>query len=103
MIEIFPEYIEATSRILNVQDKIAQSREDRIQNRDGIYNEIEMNDYDNILQLYDRMRVSRPRVQYVESIHEFREMALLWGTAIGALVGVGLIGIEIYKLFSGPV
>ncbi|SRR5579871_1225594 len=102
LIEIFPEYMEVTSRVINVQDKIAESREDRVHNRDGIYDEIEMNDYDTILDLYDRMRISKPRVQKIVSIHEFREIALLWGTVLGVLVGAGLLGIEIYKLLSGP-
>src|SRR6266853_4500918 len=53
LMEIFPNYIDVTAQISAVQAKIARSREDRVSARDGLYDEIEIHDYDMMLLLYD--------------------------------------------------
>ena len=60
----FPDYVEITTMIFDVQDKIAQSREDRKNLRDGIYNDLELSgEYKRILDLYRRMTLSEERIR----------------------------------------
>tara|TARA_R100001143_G_C3352605_1_gene130431 strand:+ start:1240 stop:1884 length:645 start_codon:yes stop_codon:yes gene_type:complete len=68
--ELFPEYLDVTSKIFDVQEKISASRQDRVAGRDIIYNGIEDNDYDAILALYDKIRRSRDRVYEIVASDE---------------------------------
>jgi len=63
VVRFFPNYIEVTSNISTIQDKIEASREDRTKLRDLIYDVIETEDYENILTLYRVMHQSEERVQ----------------------------------------
>ena len=63
VVKYFPNYIEVTSKISAIQDKIAASRASRTTLRDSIYDEIETADYDSILLLFTTMRQSEDRVQ----------------------------------------
>jgi hypothetical protein len=98
--ELFPEYLDVTSRIADVQDKIAQSRERRGEPRDGVYDSIENDDYQPILQLFNKMRLSRARVQRIAAKQKWREIIVLWSTiiaAIGGIAAVIAVLIEIHK------
>jgi hypothetical protein len=103
LIEIFPNYIEVTAQISTVQHKIARSREDRVSSRDSLYDEIEIQDYDHILQLYDKMRISRDRIQHIASYAEWRDRILTWGTVI-MTIGAVIVVIDILVKFwtGGP-
>jgi hypothetical protein len=58
----FPSYLKTVSMIASIQDNIAASRGDRNRLRDGIYDDIDVKGYDEVLQLYDQMRLSGERV-----------------------------------------
>ena len=73
LMEIFPNYIDVTAQISAVQAKIARSREDRVSARDGLYDEIEIQDYDMMLLLYDKMSISKDRIQRIASRAEWME------------------------------
>jgi hypothetical protein len=101
LVELFPEYLGATAKIAQIQDKISQSREDRIASRDGVYDQIEDTDYESLLNLYDKMRVSKERVgELIRSKHrrERRDFWLRFITAAGAVI---LVGFELYRLIWG--
>lgn len=104
LIEMFPEYLDVTSRIAVIQDKIAHSRQHRTTARDSVYDEIEANDYEDILRLYDKMRLSRDRVQAIVDSDTLREwiniIALAVNIVLGAVIATGtvvLVGFEIAK------
>jgi hypothetical protein len=60
--KLFPDYLTTLSRISEVQGQIAESRRDRNKLRDAIYNRIDGDDYDSILNLYLTMKNSQERV-----------------------------------------
>lgn len=102
--QMFPEYLDVTSRIATVQDKIAHSRQHRTTARDSVYDEIENNDYEAILQLYNKMRLSRERVQAIVEAEERRERLNVGLLAVNIVLGVViafgtiiLVGFEIVK------
>lgn len=108
LIQMFPEYLDVTSRIAAVQDKIAHSRQHRTTARDSVYDDIENNDYEAILQLYNKMRLSRDRVQAIVDGETRREWisigALAVNIVLGAIIAIGtiiLVGFEIAKLVGG--
>jgi hypothetical protein len=61
----YPKYLPLTAKITDIQEKIEQSRGDRTRLRESIYDEIEKDGYDEILELYKEMRSSRKRVDRV--------------------------------------
>jgi hypothetical protein len=78
LVELFPEYLDTTARIAQIQDKISQSRENRIAARDGVYDEIETTDYEVLLKLYDKMRLSKERIEVVSSEIRGKERQDYW-------------------------
>lgn len=58
----FPNYTQITSRIYQIQDQIEESRGDRNNLRNKIYDDIENGDYAEILSLYRDMQTSSHRV-----------------------------------------
>jgi len=96
---IFPEYIDVTGKIVAAQDKIAQSREDRGTSKDAVYDELEQNEYNELLKLYNKMRVSKARVQAVANISRKKQRLNLVITVVSALVAVGLLLFEIFRHF----
>lgn len=101
LVELFPEYLDVTAKIVQIQDKISQSREDRIASRDGVYDEIEETDYKSLLQLYDKMRVSRDRVGAIIDRKRQKDRRDFWLLLIPAVGAVILVAFELYKLFWG--
>ncbi len=99
--EIFPNYIDVTAQISAVQAKIARSREDRVSARDGLYDEIEIQDYDMMLLLYDKMSISKDRIQRIASRAEWMERILAWGTGIITIGTVILVIDILVKFWSG--
>jgi hypothetical protein len=97
----FPTYIETTAKIFDIQEKIAKSRGDRNTLRDLIYNEIEKDDYNAILGLYETMKLSKERVE-AEAKREARNDSFLkWVAIIGTiagLIGVVDIGMRLFGL-----
>jgi len=66
--EIFPEYLDVTARIASIQEDIAASREERHEARDSVYDRIEATGYDDVLKLYDKMRLSRERIEEISRV-----------------------------------
>lgn len=109
--QFFPDYLPVTAKIIGIQERIAESRQDRTKLRDGIYNEIEKDGYPEILQLFNTMRVSKDRLleivareqQAREQLARDQAEALaakakferwsIWA-AVGG-VGVGVVGIAV--------
>jgi hypothetical protein len=87
----FPAYVETTVTIGIIQDKIAASRGDRNNSRDGIYDDIERDHYDQILALFNNMSRSRYRVDF-EVGRARRNGRILWGITIASLL-VGIPGL----------
>lgn len=95
----FPDYIQLTGMISGIQDKIADSRGDRIGSRDGIYDAIEIDDYTKIIDLYRRMREAEPRVQALAARERVRGHILLWGTILGVALGIAALAVGIPALW----
>lgn len=83
--KFFPEYIEVTGTIHQIQENIAGSRGNRHLGRDQAYDEVEQNGYDGILNLYDKMRISKDRVQLAIEKDKRNRRLMLWA-AIGSPV-----------------
>lgn len=71
----FPGYLATLEKIVVIQNKIAESRQYRNVSRDIIYDEIECNGYDDILHLYNTMRISKDVVQ--KEINRQRKISIL--------------------------
>jgi hypothetical protein len=102
LVEYFPNYIEVTGKISNVQDRIAESRYDRTRQRDSIYDDIEGNEYEEILSLYSTMLSAESRVsaqvaaeRTARQMEEQRSIDALGATKTGTYVGIfgAIIGI----------
>lgn len=95
----FPDYIQVAGTISDIQDKIANSRANRIAHRDEIYDQIEVESYDRILALFNAMKLSHHRV--AAQIHAERREARLQkrlaigGVVFGAVFGLGGIGVSV--------
>ncbi len=98
LVELFPEYIGTTAKIASIQDKIAKSRENRIASRDGVYDEIEDSDYQHLLAVFDKMRLSEQRIDLISGEIESKERRDYWLLLIPAIAAVVLVCFEIYKL-----
>jgi hypothetical protein len=97
----FPVYVQTTGRIGEIQDKIAASRADRNNSRDGIYDEIEIEYYDSILNLFNDMSRSRYRVDFEVSRQKRKEKILIIITILSLLIGIpGLIDLTLKYFFN---
>jgi hypothetical protein len=101
LVSLFPEYLVTTASIAQIQDKIAQSRENRIAARDGVYDEIEKVEYKSLLDLYDKMRLSRDRIDLIHSSQRRKERSDFYLLFVPAAAAVFLVLLEIYKLIFG--
>ena len=79
--------------LLGVQEKIAHSREHRATTRDSVYDDIETTDYDAILKLYDKMRLSRDRVQLVVNSDTRQRRTILLAHLIQLRFQIELTGV----------
>jgi preprotein translocase subunit Sss1 len=97
VVKFFPDYLTHTSRIKSIQDKIAKSRADRSESRDGVYNEIDSSGYTEILELFERMLLSNNRVEEEvakeQREKEFLKKLAVWGVALGIVGAVGVVDI----------
>jgi len=100
--EIFPEYLDITSKIAEVQDKIAHSREHRTTARDSVYDEIEAKDYEDILKLYNKMRLSKNRVQAIVNSDNrqawINAIALAVNIVLGVVIASGTIVLVAFEI-----
>jgi hypothetical protein len=87
----FPRYLEITSKISDIQEKIEESRGDRTRLREMIYDDIEKNGYDEILKLYKEMKASRERVARVIRYEKLKDRALWFFGGIGVVALIGEI------------
>jgi hypothetical protein len=94
----FPTYLETTAKIADIQERIEESRGDRTKLRETIYDAIEKNGYDEILQLYSAMKNSRDRVAVVVHREKIKDRCL-WGFGIAGAVAlvVSLIHLGLYS------
>jgi hypothetical protein len=91
----FPDYVQITGKIIQVQELISESRGDRTTLRDTIYDEIEKSGYDQILSLFQRMKVSEPRVQAEVRAERRRTRILVWGTILCVVLAVPALALAI--------
>jgi len=105
--QIFPEYLEVTARIVDVQDRIAHSREHRTKERDSVYDRIESEDYDVILALFNKMRLSRDRVEAITAADIFwgrvNTAGIVVNLVLAAVIAVGtiiLVYLEVAKFLG---
>jgi len=88
--QLFPNYLETTALIAGIQERIAESRKDRNTLRDSIYDQIDGDGYEQILRLFNTMRISKERIG-AEINKERREKAVLRFMAVGGFI-FGLLG-----------
>lgn len=94
----FSEFSEFYGDLLNVREKIAESREDR-ENRDKIYDSIQATDLDRLVTLYNRFRACEPlMIQTAEKEHRTERLNKIFGW--GGIV-VGILGILIGAILAG--
>lgn len=87
--EFFPDYLNTLEKIVVIQDKIAESRQNRTNGRDGIYDDIENNGYDQILTLYNSMNVSQNRIEAeIKKERRSKLYSRIWNGVMG-LVAIG--------------
>lgn len=101
----FPDFLKITASIAGIQKKIEVSRKDRITARDSTYDEIDQGPYNDILALYDRMRLSNDRVEAAVKKQRRDKRIHMWAAVGGAVLAlVGLIGVVdvVRKLFIDP-
>ena len=91
----FPDYLAKTARIADIQERIAESRENRHEGRDGIYDVIEQEHYDGILELFDQMRLSRDRVDAQVKRDRRNKMILFVAAILGPIIGLVAILVAI--------
>jgi RNase H-fold protein (predicted Holliday junction resolvase) len=101
----FPDYMETTALIADVQNKIAESRIDRNKLRDSIYDAIDKpgGGYDKIISLFDKMDQSAKRVEIVVKKERSEKKALWIVTIVSVVVALlALIepGIHAYEHFT---
>jgi len=94
----FPTYTDITGKMLSIQDKISASRGDRAILRDSIYDDIENNGYTEILSLYEKMRISEPRVHSEVRTELRRRFILVWGTVAGVVLAVAALAVSVVAL-----
>lgn len=98
----FPDYIEITGKIIDLQNRISESRGDRTVLRDTIYDGIESEGYDEVLALYEKMRQSEPRVQREIRAERRRTRILVWGTIVAVVVALLALGIGVLPYLGFP-
>jgi hypothetical protein len=105
VVRIFPEYLSVTSRIAIIQDNIVESRGNRLDGRDGVYDTVENEDYENLLKLFHKMKTSNDRVQSLiddERSTKKRDFLITVISAVAAVLAVVVtVGFEVYKLVAG--
>ncbi len=77
--------------IATIQENITTSRGDRNRLRDSIYDDIDVKGYDEVLQLYDQMRLSGERVAaevLQDRRRRRREQALIIGGVVLGFAGL---------------
>jgi hypothetical protein len=89
----FPDFLQTRILIKKVQDRIEESRGDRTKLRDALYDDIEQEGYDEVLALYDRMRLSKDIIEASVS-RERRGKIALWAVSIISLI-IGMAGLAV--------
>jgi hypothetical protein len=102
--QFFPDYLETSGLINGIQNRIEESRQDRTKLRDSIYDAIDDGgDYQKILNLFDRMRNSKERVNAAiakqRREHTWMRRLAIAGAITGALALIGE-GIHLYFVFN---
>lgn len=97
IVDVFPNYVDLTSQITTIQEKIAMSRQNRAAGRDGIYDEIEKSDFDEILALYEKMLNSKERVTRMIAARQADKWWESWWVKIGGGAAVLLLIFEVCK------
>ncbi len=107
LVKYFPEYIDTLSMLYPIQRRIAESRANRTDGRDDIYNDIEKDYYQKILKLYEKMRQSHDRIRAEvekeeaefekKQNREKRLYTIAIGSFLAALAGVALAGLTLLR------
>lgn len=77
--QFFPDYLDTTGLIHGIQQRIAESRGNRTERRDAIYDVIDGEEYERVLALFDKMRLSKDRV-LAEIAEERVEKVYMWAS-----------------------
>ena len=103
--KFFPNYFEVVGTISVIQEQIADSRGDRNKLRDSIYNRIDGEDYDKVLNLFVTMKSSQERVTLASNRNKSKSRKennlKYYGLVFGAAGWVGLL-IQQYRASSFP-
>jgi len=93
--QFYPNYLEIVARIADIQEEIEESRRNRTEKRDSIYDKIDVEGYDAILKLYRNMMVSRNLVDRTIRKDKIRDNVLL-GLGIAGAVGLIVAVLDLY-------
>lgn len=85
--QFYPNYLEITAKIVEIHEKVEESRQNRTTKRDSIYADIDTQGYDLILKLYKEMSLSRDRVERTIRNEKLKDKFMLW-LAIAGGIGV---------------
>ena len=91
----FPKYFTVTGKISEWNSKIIESRSDRVSTRQEVYNDLEKNDFREILDFYVEMKNSEKRVELAIAARENKKQKLfdrtfrtsVYAAIIGAITG----------------
>jgi hypothetical protein len=94
----FPDYVNITALIIDVQEKTSISRGDRTKIRDQTYSQIEDEKFEKILELFERARTSEERIEKQIENEDVRRASEARKYRYSMIVGVlglllGIIGI----------
>jgi hypothetical protein len=93
--QLFPKYLEVTSRISIIQERIAESRNNRTEKRDTIYDDIDENDFASILELFNTMKASQEKIDGVSKRKRLRK-----GSSVIFSIFLVVLGFALGKIFS---
>ena len=97
LIVFYPNYLEVTAKIADMQEKVEESRADRTKLRESIYDAIEQNGYDEILGLLKQMKASRERVERIVMWEKTKDRILwVFGIAGFAALIVSIVHLVAY-------
>jgi hypothetical protein len=103
----YPNYLTITATLANIQDLVEESRGNRTNRRDSLYDEIENSGYTDVIQFYFQVRQSLAQVETQlenearrEARIRMRERVVLGVGIVEILVGVALIALHFHAIWG---